>query len=134
MRQQTAVTDESGGYAFRDLPIGTYRAIYELAGFQRFVRDPIQLTAGFTATISVTLKVGALEETITVSGASPVVDVTSTSASVSLSSEAITEVIPAQRTLLEVVGATPGVVRSQAADLGGGVSGSQMSAYGMSGR
>src|SRR6476646_11140697 len=49
--QLVAVTDAGGEYTLPDLPIGIYRVSYDLTGFQRFVREEIQLTAGFTATI-----------------------------------------------------------------------------------
>lgn len=72
--QLTATTDTSGLYRFIDLPLGTYRVTYELVGFQIFVRDELRLNAGFAAKLDAVLKVGALEETVTVSGEGPVID------------------------------------------------------------
>src|SRR5438874_53550 len=75
---RSATTEPDGTYAFIDIPTGEYSATFELQGFQRLVRQQIQLTVGFTATIDATLKIGTVQESITVSGASPVVDTTST--------------------------------------------------------
>jgi hypothetical protein len=59
-----------------DLRPGTYSITYTLPGFTTFKRDGVILPTAFTATIDVELKVGELAETITVTGESPVVDVT----------------------------------------------------------
>ena len=74
----SAVTDPKGEFRITPLPIGTYSVEYGLAGFQGVKREGIRLTVGFTAKVDAQLKVGSLEETITVSGASPVVDTHST--------------------------------------------------------
>src|SRR3989454_770460 len=70
----TAITDAQGEYRLTPLPIGIYTVEYALSGFQMVRREGIRLTAGFTARVDVQLKVGQLEETVTVSGASPLVD------------------------------------------------------------
>jgi len=72
---RTAVTDAQGNYRIADLRPGTYAVTFTLPGFSTFKREGIELSAGFTATVNADLKVGALEETVTVTGASPVVDV-----------------------------------------------------------
>src|SRR5262245_60232240 len=72
---RTVVTDEQGRYNIVDIRPGTYRVSFSLAGFETFVRDNLELPSNFTATVNADLKVGALEETMTVTGASPVVDV-----------------------------------------------------------
>ncbi len=74
----TVVTDERGEYRLTPLPIGTYTVEYQLAGFQTVRKEGIRLTADFTAKQDVTLVVGQVQETITVSGAAPVVDVAAT--------------------------------------------------------
>src|SRR5690349_4512529 len=71
---RTVVTDSNGQYKIVDLRPGTYTVTFSLAGFSSIKREGLELTTGFTATLNVELKVGAVEETITVSGASPVVD------------------------------------------------------------
>jgi len=77
--QVTTVSDAGGRYRLTPLPIGTYIVTFELAGFRSVRREDIRLTAGFTARVDAALSVGALEETVTVSGASPLVDTASPS-------------------------------------------------------
>jgi hypothetical protein len=72
---RTAVTDDQGNYKITDLRPGTYSVTFTLSGFSTFKREGLELSAGFTANVSPELKVGGLEETVTVTGASPVVDV-----------------------------------------------------------
>ena len=74
---RTAVTDGSGQYRIIDLRPGTYTVTFTLTGFSTVKRDGVQLTGTFTATVDADLRVGALEETITVTGESPIVDVQS---------------------------------------------------------
>ncbi len=71
---RTVVTDDQGRYNIVDLRPGSYRVTFTLAGFNTFVREGVELTSGFTAAVNVDLPVGALQETVTVSGASPLVD------------------------------------------------------------
>src|SRR5262245_14824934 len=78
MGVQTSVTNAQGIYRFPSLTPGVYTITYELAGFSKVVREGIVVNLGFTATVNVPLNVANLEETVTVSGVSPVVDVTST--------------------------------------------------------
>jgi carboxypeptidase family protein len=71
---RTVTTDAQGQYKIVDLRPGTYTVTFTLPGFATVKREGIELEATFVATVSVELRVGALEETVTVSGASPVVD------------------------------------------------------------
>ena len=73
----SVVTDERGEYRLSPLPVGVYSVEYSLEGFTAVKREGVQLTIGFTARLDEVLKVGAMEESVTVSGASPVVDVSS---------------------------------------------------------
>ena len=73
-KARTAVTDHQGQYKILELRPGTYTVTFSLAGFTTVKRDGVELTTGFTATINADMQVGTLAETITVSGASPVVD------------------------------------------------------------
>src|SRR4051794_19188976 len=75
---RSAATDGTGQYRIEDLRPGTYTLTVTLPGFNTFKREGIELTGSFTATINVELKVGALAETITVTGETPVVDVQNT--------------------------------------------------------
>ena len=70
-----AITDARGRYAFTALRPGVYTVTFTLTGFTTVVREGVELTAGFTAPLNAALAVGALEETVTVSGRSPVIDV-----------------------------------------------------------
>src|SRR5215813_245131 len=81
------VSDERGEYRIIDLPPGTFRVQYELSGFGTLVREGIVLTSGFAAKVDVSLKVATLSETVTVSGESPVVDVTTTRGGATISKE-----------------------------------------------
>jgi hypothetical protein len=74
---RTAVTDENGVYRIIDLRPGTYTLTYTLAGFNTVTRQGVELGSNFTATINIELSVGTLQESITVSGAAPTVDVQS---------------------------------------------------------
>ncbi len=74
---RAAVTDGQGLYRIVDLRPGLYTVTFTLPGFNTLSRDGIQLPAEFTATVDAQLSVGALEETITVTGAAPLVDIRS---------------------------------------------------------
>jgi hypothetical protein len=103
------VTDGTGQYRIVDLPPGTYTVTFTLAGFSIVKREAIELTGAGVTTINADLRVGSLEETITVSGATPVVDTqTSTKRQVVLSNEVLAEV-PASRTYGNVLAMVPGV-------------------------
>src|SRR5262245_31381011 len=71
---RSVTTDAQGNYKITDLRPGTYSVTITLPGFSVYKREGIELSAGFTATVNADLKVGSLEETVTVTGASPVVD------------------------------------------------------------
>src|SRR5262245_45230998 len=75
-RTRGVVTDGQGQYKIIDLRPGVYVLTFSLTGFQTLKRENVNLPAEFTATINADLKVGAIEESVTVSAASPVVDVT----------------------------------------------------------
>ena len=91
---------------------------FELTGFQTILRDGIQLSAGFEARIEVVLKLSTVQEAITVSGQSPVIDVTTTTVSSNLSHEVL-DTIPTSRSLGEAIALAPGVRYSGAIDVGG---------------
>jgi carboxypeptidase family protein/TonB-dependent receptor-like protein len=105
----TSVSDERGEYRVTPLPIGTYAVEYTLSGFQTVRREGVRLTVGFTARVDISLKVGSLEETITVSGAAPVVDVSSTTATTQFTRETL-EALPTSRNgIVSVLMQAPGV-------------------------
>ena len=77
-RVRSAVTNGTGQYQLVNLPPGAYTVTFMLAGFNTLKREGIELTGNFTATVSASLRVGALEETVTVTGEAPTVDVQNT--------------------------------------------------------
>jgi hypothetical protein len=88
-RVRAAVSDGAGQYRIENLRPGTYAVKFSLAGFTTVQREGVELTGSATATVSVDLKVGALEETITVTGETPTVDVQSAQRQTVLSNEVI---------------------------------------------
>jgi hypothetical protein len=106
---RTAVTDGTGQYRIEDLRPGTYTITVTLQGFSTYKREGIELTGTFTATINADLKVGALSETITVSGETPVVDVQSAAREITLSTDVVKS-IPTVRSYNGIVVIVPGVV------------------------
>src|SRR6188768_1286793 len=86
---RTAVTDASGQYRIVDLRSGTYSVSFTLTGFTSLRREGIELAGTFVATVNADLRVGALQETITVTGEAPIVDVQSIRRQQSVSGETI---------------------------------------------
>ena len=72
-------TDGQGQFRIIALQAGVYKVTLSLTGFGTVVRDAITLTSSFTATVNVTMSVGALQESVTVSSQSPLVDIQTTS-------------------------------------------------------
>ena len=105
---RSSVTDASGAYRLEDLRVGTYSVTYTLPGFSTLRRDAIELNSGFTATLNVELRVGGLEETITVTGESPVVDVTTARRQMTLENDTIRSV-PNTRNYNSLLVMVPGV-------------------------
>jgi Carboxypeptidase regulatory-like domain len=134
MGVQTTVSNEEGVYRFPTLPPGVYTLNYELAGFNTVVREGIVVQVGFTATIPVQMQVANLTETVTVSGASPVVDVQNTNIQNNFTAETLYS-IPSARDIWSVIGLSPGVTVERF-DVGGSRAGTQTDyqAYGLSGQ
>ena len=76
---RTAFTDGQGNYRITELRPGVYNVTFRLPGFSTVVREGIALTTGFTANVDAELQVGSIEETITVTAATPIVDVQTSS-------------------------------------------------------
>jgi len=114
---KTAVSDSNGGYRITDLRPGTYTVTFTLPGFSTFRRDAMELPSDFTATLNAELKVGALEETITVTGDSPVVDVSSTTRVQVLSREVL-DAVPTGRSIYAMAQLVTGV-NLNSPDVGG---------------
>ena len=71
---RTAVSDSSGRYQLVDLRPGTYVVTFTLTGFNTFKREGVSLSGSGATTVDADMRVGALQETITVTGEAPVVD------------------------------------------------------------
>lgn len=110
--QIVVVSEADGNYRVGELPTGLYRIAFELPGFKAYVLSDFRLTIGFVARVDATMAVGRLEETITVTGASPVVDMTSTTTSVNLTQETL-ESVPIGRGLQQLFAMTPGVTTNR---------------------
>src|SRR5437870_12442441 len=134
MGVQTTVSDTGGNYRFPALPPGTYTVTFELPGFNTLKRTDIVISMGFTATVNVELAVASLQETVTVTGASPVIDTSSTRVQQNFKLEALQE-IPNSRDLWSLLAVTPAVTMSRI-DVGGNRAGTQTgyTAYGFSGQ
>ena len=115
---RTAVTDGSGQYRIENLRPGTYTVTFTLTGFSTVKREGLELAGAFTATLNGELRVGAVEETITVSGETPIVDVQSAKRQQTLTSDVIAA-IPTARVYHSIMNLVPGV-NSQAARMSAG--------------
>jgi len=107
-KARTAMTDGSGLYRIVDLRPGTYVVTFTLPGFTTVKREGIDLAGSATLTIPIEMKVGALEETVTVTGASPVVDVQNTRRETVIGADVIAA-LPTTRAYGAVLNAMPGV-------------------------
>jgi hypothetical protein len=106
-QSRTTVTSGSGTYSIVALRPGTYTVKFELPGFSTVIREGVVLTSDFTATINVELKVGTLEETLTVTGESPIVDTQSITQRVVMTAE-VREALPTGRNIQAVGIMIPG--------------------------
>jgi hypothetical protein len=97
-KTRSTVTDESGAFKIVDIRPGIYSLTFTLEGFSTVKREGLELPSNFTMTVNIDLKVGALEETLTVTGTSPMVDVQSTTKSQVLNRETL-DAIPTGRTI-----------------------------------
>ena len=114
---RAVVTDEQGRYAVVDLRPGIYRVTFSLPGFTTLVRDGIDLPANFTATVNADLRIGAIEETLTVTGDAPLVDVQNTQRTTVLKRDLL-DAVPTGRTYAQM-GALAVGVRVSAQAVGG---------------
>ena len=116
---RSAVTDERGEYRIVELIPGTYTVTFSLTGFSSLRREGIELPPSFNATVNVQLRIGAIEETVTVSGASPLVD-TQTVTRQTVLPKALLDAVPSAKTLLSFYALTPALQSpTNAQDVGG---------------
>jgi Carboxypeptidase regulatory-like domain len=115
-KTRAAVTDSTGTYRIVDLRPGTYSVSFALTGFSTVKRDGVELAGSFTATINADMKVGALEETITVTGETPIVDTQSVRRQVVISDEVIKS-MPAARAYAGMMMLIPATITQAGANL-----------------
>jgi hypothetical protein len=130
----TAVTNEEGTYRFPAVPPGTYRLEFGLSGFQTLVREGIRVALGLNAAVAVTLPVASVQESVTVSGESPVVDPSTTRLQTNYDRETLAS-LPNARDMWSLLGATPSIALARV-DVGGSTAGTQTNyfAYGYFGQ
>jgi len=109
---RTDVTDANGSYVLPNLPPGPYRLEVSLAGFRSYAQTGIVLQVAGTPEINVVLMVGALEETVTVEGASPLVDVQSSGVSEVVRTQEILELPLNGRNAADLVAIVGAAVRT----------------------
>lgn len=130
-RTRTAVTDSGGQYTILNLPPGVYDVTFTLPGFATVNRQGIELTLGFTASIDITMRVGGIEETVTVTGETPVVDLQSSAQRTPLSDREFKE-LPSSGSWIQMAALIPAVQASNR-DVGGVLgdqTGAQVSVHG----
>ncbi|HEV2986446.1 MAG TPA: TonB-dependent receptor [Vicinamibacterales bacterium] len=120
---RSVVTDEQGEYKILDLRPGTYIVTFSLAGFSLVKREGIELTTLFTATVNAEMRVGTVEETVTVSGESPMVDVANVVAGRTIAA-AVMDTLPTAKSFENLAASIPGMFivggnRPSAQDVGG---------------
>jgi hypothetical protein len=110
-------TDDGGRYRFTALPRGVYSLTFTLSGFQKINRTDVNVDAGFVATVDIKMAVGQLEENITVTGQSPVIDVRTTTVTSNIKKDVI-ETLPTSRSYEDMGKLAPGVRVSGVPDVG----------------
>lgn len=105
---RSTTTSEGGAYRIPTIPIGLYRVTFELTGFQTKIFEDIRVQAGATFTVDAQLGVAAVQETVTVSGASPVIDSAATNVSFTYTKE-LMNTIPNARDPWAMVAQAPGM-------------------------
>jgi len=123
MGTQTAVTNDVGVYRFPAVPSGVYRITYEMGGFSTLAREGIQVGLGFTATVNVEMKLATVQETVTVTGESPIVDVATSRIQQNFNLQQL-ESIPNGRDFWSLLAESPSVAMTRF-DVGGSTAGTQ---------
>ena len=112
MGAQTAVTNERGLFRFPAVPSGTYKVTFELPGFATLVRDGVVVPVRQTVTLDAEMKVAKLQETVTVTGESPVVDVENAKVGARLDQETL-QSVPTSRSIFGSTTVLPGMVMAR---------------------
>jgi hypothetical protein len=125
LQPRVAITTPTGAYRVPGVPIGIYEVRFELPGFKTILRTGIRIETGFNAEINAVLGPSGVQELVTVSGTSPVVDTKTTAAGATFSKELL-ESLPSARDPWVMIEQTPGVVMARQ-NVGGTASGQQYS-------
>jgi hypothetical protein len=123
IQPQVQVTGTDGSYRFLALPPGIYEIDFDLTGFQKVQRRDVRVIINQTLSVDMQLQVATLQETVTVSGASPVVDTSTTAMGTNFTKELLTE-IPNARDVWAAMAQAPGI-QMTAFDVGGSNTGNQ---------
>jgi hypothetical protein len=115
--QLTAVTSGEGDYRLLELPPGVYSVTFELSGFQTSVRTDVHLTTGSAGRVDVVMRIGALSETVQVSGQSPVVDTVNVAGQTTLMQDQLRS-IPMGGTMQEMLPLAAGLSMQAKPDVG----------------
>jgi hypothetical protein len=107
-KTRSAVSDSTGQYRIESLQPGTYSVTFTLAGFSTLKREGVEVSGTGVVSINADMKIGGVAETITVTGATPVVDIQSTKTAVTFDNEAMRN-LPAVRSYSYVLTAVPGI-------------------------
>ena len=123
IQPQVQVTGGDGGYRFLALPPGVYSIDFELTGFNAVKRQDVRVIINQTLTVDMQMQVATLQETVTVTGASPIVDTSTTAMGTNFTKELLTE-IPNARDVWAAMSQAPGI-QMTAFDVGGSNTGNQ---------
>ena len=127
---RSVVTDAAGQYRIIDLRPGTYAVTFTVPGFTTVKREGIELSGSFVATVNADLRVGSLEETVTVTGESPIIDVQSARTQAIIDRDVITA-IPSSRNINGIQAIIPGVtVAGDDGGIGGSMQGGAAAIHG----
>src|SRR5258705_1557604 len=118
-KTRAVISDDSGQFKIVDLRPGVYAVVFTLQGFNTFRREGITLTANATATVNGEMKVGSIEESITVTGEAPLVDVQNAGRSQVVNREML-DTIPTGGQVCEVGFTLPGDVQARPPGVGAG--------------
>lgn len=123
MGTRTTVTNPDGQYRFPAVPPGDYTITYELTGFGTVRREAVRVGLGFTATVNVEMAVASLQESVTVTGESPVVDTAATQITTNFQAQQLAN-LPNARDFWSILSQAPAISLTRI-DVGGSAAGTQ---------